>query len=156
MTDLETQSIRAKILQAIGDRCQSLLVKLPSGKWADAQVFWGRQSLDPEELPAGVVTPEPETGERTFDSDELTMPVTISLACLLGNDNAVDLAESLLAELRRQVPLDDETLDGLAKEIRYVGGGTSDYPERDDQSLVVTATFEIDYATAANNPEESI
>ena len=84
------------------------------------------------------------------------MPVTISLACLLGEYNAVDLSEFLLAELRRQMPLGDPSLGGLAQDLRYVQGGVDDYPEEDEQALVVNATFEIDYETTANNPDEGV
>jgi len=156
MINLDTQSIRAQILQKLGERCQALLVLLPNESDVEADVYWARRSLSPQELPAVVVTPEPESNDRTFDEDQLIVPVTISLACLLGSHNAVDLAEALLAELRRQIPLDDPTLGGLAKNMRYVGGGTDDYPERDDQALVVNATFEIDYETIANKPEEGV
>ena len=154
MIDLDTQSIRAQILQALGERCQALLVLLPGGSDAEAEVHWARQSLRPQELPAAVVNPQPETGERSYGIDRLTMPVTISLACLLGEYNAVDLSEHLLAELRKQVPLEDPTLGGLAHDLRYVQGGVDDYPEEDDQALVVNATFEIDYETTINNPDE--
>ena len=34
MIDLETQSIRAQILQKFGERCQALLVLLPGGALA--------------------------------------------------------------------------------------------------------------------------
>ena len=156
MIDLETQSIRAQILQQLGERCQSLLVLLPGGGDSEAEVYWARQSLSSQELPAAVVNPQPETGERSYGIDHLTMPVTISLACLLGEYNAVDLSEFLLAELRRQVPLDDPSLGGLAQDLRYVQGGVDDYPEEDEQTLVVNATFEIDYETTANNPDEGV
>lgn len=154
MIDLETQSIRAQILQRIGERCQALLVLLPGGSDSEAEVYWARQSLSPQELPAAVVTPQPETGEMGYGFDRLTLPVTISLACLLGEQNPVDLSEYLLAELRKQVPLEDPTLDGLAQDLRYVQGGVDDYPEEDDQALVVNATFEIYYETTINNPDE--
>ena len=155
MIDLDSQSVRAKILQIIGERCQALLVLLPGGADAEPTVLWARQSLSPTELPAVVVTPQPEDGERLYGIDKLTMPVTISLACLLGDHNPVDLAESLLAELRQQVPLEDPTLGGLAQDVRYVQGGVDDYPEQDDQALVVTATFEIEYETEINKPNET-
>jgi len=156
MIDLDTQSIRAQILQTIGERCQALLVLLPGGADAEAEVFWARQSLEPSELPACVVTPQPEVAERTTGADQLTMEVMISLVCLLGNHNAVDLAESLLAELRQQIPADDSTIGGLAQALRYVGGGTDDYPQADDQALVVPAVFEVDYETESNNPDEGV
>jgi len=156
MIDLDTKSIRARILQTLGERCQSLLVLLPGGSDIEPEVYWARQSLRPQELPAAVVNPQPEAGERSYGIDRLTMPVTISLACLLGEHNAVDLAESLLAEIRKQVPLNDPTLGGLVQDLRYVQGGVDDYPEEDDQALVVNATFEIDYETTANNPDEGV
>lgn len=156
MIDLDTQSIRARIVQTLGERCQSLLVLLPGGSDTEPEVYWARQSLRPQELPAAVVNPQPEVGERCYGIDQLTMPVTISLACLLGEHNAVDLAESLLAEIRKQIPLDDPTLGGLAQDLRYVQGGVDDYPEEDEQALVVNATFEIDYETTANNPDEGV
>ena len=156
MIDLDTQSIRAKILQKIGERCQALLVLLPGGDDAEADVLWARQSLHPTELPACVVTPQPEETERGYGYDRLVMPVTISLACLLGEHTAVDLAESLLSEIRKQVPLDDSTLGALAEDLRYVQGGVDDFPEDQDQALVVNATFEIIYETEANNPDEGV
>ncbi|MCK4620721.1 MAG: hypothetical protein KAT62_00760 [Desulfuromonadales bacterium] len=156
MIYLETQSIRAQILQKLGERCQALLVLLPGGADTEPEVLWARQSLHPTELPAAVVNPHPEDADRTYGVDQLTMPVTISLACLLGEHNAVDLSESLLAEIRKRVPLDDPTLGGLAQDLRYVQGGTDDYPTEDDQALVVNATFEIDYETTINNPDEGV
>ena len=156
MINLETQSIRAQILQVLGERCQALLVLLPGGSDSEAEVYWARQSLKPQELPAAVVNPQPETGEMGYGFDRLTMPVTISLACLLGEQNPVDLSEYLLAELRKQVPLEDPTLGGLAQDLRYVQGGVDDYPEEDEQALVVNATFEIYYETTINNPDEGV
>jgi len=156
MIDLETRSIRAQILQKLGERCQNLLALLPNGSDGEPSVFWARRGLSPSELPAIVVNPEVESGDRTFGEDQLTMPVTFSMACLLGNNNAVDLGEFLLAEMRRQIPDTDTTLGDLAKTIRYVQGGSDDYPERDDQALVVSATFEIDYETVKNNPNEGV
>lgn len=156
MIDLDTQSIRAQILQKIGERAQLLLAILPNGSENEASVYWARRSLKPQELPAAVVTPQPETGERTYGVDQLTMPVTISLACLRGTLNAVDLAEHLLAELRKQIAQDDPKFGGLAQDLRYVQGGVDDYPEEDEQALVVSAAFEIDYETTANNPDEGV
>ena len=156
MIDLDTQSIRAQILQKIAMRCESLLALLPKSGDIEPQVFWARRQLLPEELPAAVVTPELETGERTTGVDQLTMAVTVSLVCLIGEHNAVDLSEYLLAELRRQIPLDDTTLDGLAQDIRYVEGGVNDYPDKDEQGLSVFAAFEIEYETESNNPDKGV
>ena len=155
MTDLEiSYSIRAQILQKIGERAQQMIVLLPSGMDADAQLFWARQQLHPSELPAVNILPQPETGDRSYGADHLTMPVQISIACLLGNNSAVDLAEDLLATMRRTVPGSDPTLGGLAQDIRYMSGGVDDYPEDADQALVATTLWEIDYQTQANNPDE--
>jgi hypothetical protein len=156
MIDLTAQSIRAQILQAVGVRCQALLVPLPDETSSTAEVYWARQSLRPEELPAVVVTPGIESGERSYGVDRITMPVTISLACLLGDLIAVDLGELLLAELRQKIPLTDPTLGGLAQDLRYVQGGVDDYPDQDNQALVAAVTFEIDYETAVNNPEQGV
>lgn len=157
MIDLDTQSIRAKILQTLGERCQLLLVLLPNDTEVEPNVYWARQSLKPEtEVPAVVITPDVEEGDRSFAEDLLTMPVIVDLVCLLGNHNAVDLSEYLLAEMRKGIPLDDPTFNGLAINTRYVGGGVEDYPEEDDQALVVKARFEIKYETIANKPEEGV
>lgn len=157
MIDLNTQSIRAQILQKIAMRCESLLALLPNDGDIEPQIFWARQQLLPDELPAAVVTPEPESGDRSsYGSDLLTMPVTISLVCLIGLHNAVDLAEYLLAEMKGRIPLDDQTFDGLAQDIRFVQGGVNDYPDEDEQGLSVFAVFEIDYETEINNPDKGV
>jgi hypothetical protein len=157
MIDLQTQSIRAKILQVIGERCQDLLVLLPSDGEVEPDVYWARQQLLPTEVPAAVVTPKPdEPGDQGHGFDRLTMPVSISLACLIGNHNPLDLSEMLLAEMREKIPLSDQTLGGLARDVRYMGGGVDDYPEQDEQALVVTTIFEIDYETELNNPNTGV
>lgn len=44
------------------------------------------------------------------------------------------------------------TCAGLADDIRYVGGGTNEYPEAPDTTVGVVADFEITYSTVAGNP----
>jgi len=157
MQDLDTQSIRAQIIQAIAERAQNILVMLPGGREADPDVLWARSRLKPEELPAIVVTPEPDTpGDEAYGADLLTIPITISAACLLGKNHPVDLGEFILAQMRKAIPGNDTTIGGLAETIRYAGGGVEEYPDRNDQAMVVVVTFEIDYETATNNPDEGV
>lgn len=158
MTDELTisTSIRAQILQAIGDRARELIVLLPTGQDQPATLTWARSSLHPSELPVVNVLPQPETAERGYGTDQITMPVQISIACLLGTNIPVDLGEDLLAIMRRIIPGTDQTLGGLSDDIRYIGGGVDDYPQDQDQALVVNATFEIEYQTVANNPEKGV
>ena len=44
------------------------------------------------------------------------------------------------------------TCAGLAEDIKYIGGGTNDYPEAPDTTVGVGADFEINYLTVAGNP----
>jgi len=152
MINLESTSTRAQILQAIGENCQNLLALLPTGTEAEASIYWARRQLKPTELPALVITPGIETAERDYGNDILAMPVTISVAVLLGAHNALDLGEMLLAELRTVVPGADPTFNGLATDTVYTEGGVEDYPENQEQALVVNATFTITYETSANQP----
>lgn len=157
MTDLEiSYSIRARILQKIGERVQQMIVLLPSGMDADAQLFWARRIEDPkEELPVVIVWPRLETSQRTsFGMDAITMAFDVHIVCLIGKHNFVDLGEDLIATMRRTIPGSDPTLDGLVTDIRYVSGGADEYPTVSDQALNVMTSWEIDYETQANNPDE--
>jgi hypothetical protein len=153
MIDLDTQSIRARILQKLGEQCQYLLAMLPSGDEKEPQILWGRRSIRPEELPAVVITPQPESATKSYGADEITMPVTVAMVCLLGEHNPLDLGEYLLAQMREYVAA-DSTMGDLAGDTRYMEGGIDEYPESNDQALVVSTTWEIDYTTLRNNPNE--
>jgi len=151
MYELTTTTTRALILQAIANRADALLVLLPSDSSTEADLLWARSSLDPSELPAAVVNPQPETCDRdTYGIDRVNLPVTVSLCCLLGSHNSVDLGEMLLGQMCAQIPMNGITVDSKLLDIRYTGGGVESYPERDDQALVVSATFEIEYELTSN------
>ena len=156
MTDFTTYNVRTKILQELGRRCEWLMESEQGLSFQEAALYWARQSLDPRELPASVITPGLETSERGYGFDRLTLPITISLACIIADRDPLDFSEHLLAELRRKISSDDPTLGGLAQDIRYVSGGVEDYPEQDDQALVVVANFEIEYETEINNPDKGV
>jgi hypothetical protein len=154
MIDLTAETMSAKILQQLGQRAESLLVLLPNESESVPEVYWARNRLSVEELPGAVVTPGAESAERKYGVDVMTREVTISLVCLVGNHNPLDLSEVLLGGLKTQIPGDDMTLGGLAQDMTYSGGGVIDYPERDEQGLSVYATFEVEYHTEINNPNQ--
>lgn len=155
MTDLTTtHSIRARILSALGERCYNLLALLPSDREQTPAIYWARQSLTPGEVPAVVIIPQPEQGERQYGIDSLTMQVQVSMVCLLGDWLPVDLGEYLLGQMRKEIPSTDPTFGGLAIDIVYAGGGVDDYPEDTDQAMVCTTTWDISYETQNNNPFE--
>lgn len=153
MTDLiATHSIRSRILTALGDRCYSLLALLPDDRERTPAIYWARQSLTPTEVPAVVIIPQPEQAERQYGVDQMTMPVSISMVCLLGDWVPVDLGEYLLAQMRKEIPGVDHTLGNLAIDVHYIGGGVDDYPEDTDQAMVATTSWEVVYETQNNNP----
>lgn len=47
---------------------------------------------------------------------------------------------------------ESSTCADLADDIKYVGGGTNEYPEAPDTTIGVGADFEITYSTVAGNP----
>jgi hypothetical protein len=154
MIDLTAETMSAKILQQLGQRAQSLLVLLPNESESVPEVYWARNILSVEELPGVVVTPSVESGARKYGVDVINREVTISLVCLVGDHNPLDLSEMLLGELKTQIPGSDPTLGGMAQDMTYSGGGVTDYPERDEQGLSVYATFDIEYHTEINNPKQ--
>jgi len=155
MTDITTtNSLRARILTKLGDRCHNLLALLPDDREQTPAIYWARQRLQPSEVPAVVIIPQPEQAERQFSADMITLPVSISMVCLLGTWRAVDLAEYLLAQMRQVVPAQDTTLGALAIDMHYLGGGVDDYPQDTDQAMVCTTSWEIIYETQNNNPFE--
>ena len=155
MTDLiATHSIRSRILTRLGDRCHNLVALLPDDRESTPAVYWARQRLEPSEVPAVVIIPQTEQAERQYGVDLMSMPVSISMVCLLGDWLPVDLAEYLLAQMRKEIPGTDTTLAGLAIDIKYIGGGVDDYPQDTDQAMVCTTAWEILYETQNNNPFE--
>jgi hypothetical protein len=153
MTDLvATNSIRSRILSALGERCYNLLALLPDDRERTPEIYWARQRLQPTEVPAVVITPQPEEATPMSGVDEKTMPVQISMVCLLGDWKPVDLGEYLLAQMCQVIPGQDESFGGLCITINYLGGGVEDYPEDTDQAMVCTSTWAIVYETFTNNP----
>lgn len=147
-----THSIRSRVLTALGDRCHNLVALLPDDRERTPAVYWARQRLEPSEVPAVVIIPQPEQAERQYGTDMITMPVSISMVCLLGDWLPVDLGEYLLAQMRKEIPAQDATLNGLAVDVHYIGGGVDDYPEDTDQAMVCTTSWEVVYETDNNNP----
>lgn len=139
-------TIRRQILDALGVRAAQ--VRLPGGT-AALNICYARQTLAAAELPALVITPQEESAERRYGQDLITMPVSVSVAAVLGAFEPLTLAEAILGELRSVFPA---PLEGLAEDIRYAEGGVNEWPERQDQAIVVTAVFNIVYSTAANDP----
>ncbi len=148
-----SNSIRARILAALGSRAEALVAIMPDGLSQGMDLTWARQALSPGELPLINILPQPETAERSYGVDRMTFPVQIAVACLLGDYRPIELAEDLLAKMRSVLPAADPTLGGLAEDMRYTGGGVEDYPEDEDQALVVITQWEIVYETQGNDPD---
>ena len=160
-------SIREQIILIILDLLDGLAAPLPVDGEAAATVYRARKFFDPAtgEVPAVSVFPQPDEpgNEESYDVDSLIMPIEVHVLALFGDRNPSELGELMLAELRYALGGCDPSraalfnvLGELIDSIRFVGGGIEDYPDEDDQALVVRGVFNIEYSTVAGDPYHKI
>ena len=122
-------------------------------------VNFGKVSYKKTDLPAISIFARSESTSRTdygTDSNSLTIDIgAVMLVSRVGGDGAkVDVFD--LSELTRgEIIWAAVTTDfgDLANKFEYTGSEV-EYPEDEDQALVVNITCLLEYETAYNNPYE--
>ncbi|MDX9819495.1 MAG: hypothetical protein RBT16_11315 [Desulfococcus multivorans] len=116
-------------------------------------VVRARKSLDPEELPACAVFPQPETVEMISGYTQCIMPVRIEGIVKFGGENPSEAAERVLGDIiaclagRGWVRLPDY-IDSIA----YAGGGTDEYPDEGSVTVGTSALFNVKYMFKIGDP----
>ena len=151
-----TDTIRKRCLDALKARLED------SGlfTWGvDPSVNFGKVVYKKAELPAISIFARTETTSRTdygTDSNALTIDVgAVMLIPRVDGDGAkVDVFN--LSELTRGELIHaavTTNFGDLVNKFEYTGSDV-EYPEDEDQALVVNITFLLEYETAYNNPYE--
>lgn len=115
------------------------------------QVYRGRTYFTPDELPVMAVLPAAETAERSYGEQNCTMPVALHVVQVLGNNDPSTLGETILGDMI-QATVGNRDKISYISDLRYTGGGVEDYPDREDQALVVVLNLEVDYNTNIGDP----
>lgn len=163
-----SDTIREKIIQQFVTRLATIRTANGYNTEIGSTVERARKSLDPDDLPACVVYPQPETAEPLAGMTQLTMPIRIEGLAKYGSANPSVVAEMILGDLikcilssswdRRTLipsPVSPATyIDQYDSGVEYKGGGTDDYPNAEDQTVGVSALFEVSYLTKRGNPYE--
>ena len=163
-----SDTIREKIIQQIVTRLAVITTTNGYNINLGAKVERVRRSLDPSDLPACVVFPQPETAEPLHGFMTVTMPIRIEGIAEFGATNPSVIAEQILGDLikamtsptwdRRIVvtsPASPVTyLDPYDDAILYKGGGTDQYPNDEDLTVGASALFDVTYTVKIGNPYE--
>jgi hypothetical protein len=149
------KTIREQIIQAVVTRLA--VVRRSNGYNTNCgrRVKRCRKSLDPDDLPAFVVWPQPEEAERKYGFSQCTMPMRIEALQKHGKKNHSKAAEAALGDMIRAMTAPEEigkVTNGLADDVVYILGGPEDYPEDDDTVTGCAAMFTIKYKTLAGDP----
>ena len=155
-------TIREIIIQDIMARLVEITVDGGYNTDIGARVYRVRKMVDPEELPACVVWPQPETAENGYGQLKCKMQMRVEGIADFGTTNASVVAEKILGDLKKcLLARENETVSpstGWSRSpdyidsIIYTGGGTDEYPEEGALSVGTYATFEITYYTKAEDP----
>jgi hypothetical protein len=163
-----SETIREKIIQQIVTRLAVITTTNGYNIDLGASVERVRKNLDPSDLPACVVFPQPETVEPEYGVMKITMPVRIEGLAAFWATNPSVIAEQILGDLikamtdptwdrRRLVTSPASPVVYLAAyddSIVYKGGGTDEYPNDEDLTVGASALFEVTYSTKIGNPYE--
>jgi len=97
-----SDSIREQIITAIEAKLAHILAAKGYLTGCGANVMRARKSVDPEELPAVVVFPKPETTIREYGNDANTMRVGLRALVTFApvTENPSEVAEQVLADLK--------------------------------------------------------
>lgn len=118
-----------------------------------SHVFRARKTVDPLELPATIVLPQPETVEYLYGMLKCSMSLRIEGIAAFGTENPSVIAERILGDLKKCVLSSSWSRSpDYIDSIIYTGGGPSDYPDESQTTVGVAVNFDVGYTTKINDP----
>jgi len=127
-----------------------------------APALRARKTVDPDELPAIVIWPQPEKATQIYGQHSCVMSIRVEGIAHFGTANPSVVAEKILGDLKKCFLSSENLLSSPASgwsrspdyidSIVYTGGGTEDYPEDDKKTIGSSATFDVAYTTKLNDP----
>jgi hypothetical protein len=110
-------SIREQIIQAVITRLAIITTANGFNTGIGATVERAKKNLPPDDLPACVVWPKPETVARDYGRGLFSMPLQIEGLMLHGSTAPSTLVEQMLADMI-------EAIIGVGHSVAYTSGGT--------------------------------
>jgi hypothetical protein len=145
------ETIQEKIISAFVAAMSVITIANGYNCNAGEQVFRCKKNLDPQELPAIVVWPGIETGEKKASGYQYCdMKMGIESIGLFGSANPSFVATRLLGDLIQAVF--GQSVTTLADEIIYESGGTDTYPDAGEVAIGVKINLSVKYFYLIGNP----
>lgn len=142
----------SQIAAALNARIEAITIANGYSTNIGAQVYRGRLSLDPSELPCAVmVEGEDQVEDRTKIKVKLAQRYVFEGHSECNPLQPNDTAHLILADIKRALFTGDLTLGGLIVEMRYIGRSIGARP---DGTAIVAASVEIEavFAEDLTNP----
>ncbi len=127
-----------------------------------SHVFRVRKMVDPDELPATIVWPQPEKAEAEYGALNCTMTIRVEGLAKFGTTNPSVVAEQILGDLKKCILAPENLLTSpdtgwsrspdYIDSIVYTDGGTDEYPEEGALTVGASAIFEVAYHTRLDDP----
>lgn len=111
-------------------------------------VVRAQKQIDPDDLPAAAVWPGIENVTRKYGANIHVMQLRVEGIAAFGATNASVIAEQILGDLVKAMFRPSAKAD----DVKYVSGGTEEYPDPADKVVGVPANFEVTYRTVAGDP----
>jgi len=148
-------TIREQIILKLMTR--AALIKTASGYNTDIGLNALRaiDKLDPDELPALVIWPLPETSTRQYGKDVIEMKVRIEGLVAHGSTNSSVVAELILGDLRKcftDPSIKSTAYGSLLDDIFFDEGGPDTYAKAGDLTTGSNVILTINYSTNIGNP----
>lgn len=148
-----SNTIREKILQQILARLAVITIANGCQTGVGTNVVRARRSIDPDELPAAVLWPRPETAEEIYGRTRCAMPVRVEGLAAMGSGNASVISEKILGDLVKCLVSSAWVRSPeYITDIAYRGGGTETYPAEGETAVGTYADFIITYETKIGDP----
>lgn len=146
-----TDTIQAQIISAFSAQMADITTANGYSCNAGANVFRCQRNVDPADLPAIVIWPGIETGERKAGGyQHCDMKMGIEAHALFGAENPSVIATRLLGDLIQAVF--GQSVTTLADEIIYESGGTDTYPDAGEVAIGVKINLSVKYFYLIGNP----
>jgi len=137
-------SIREQIIQDIVTQLGTL-----SGY---GDVHRGLIYFESGDLPAIAVLPGVETAEKKYGEQFCVMPVAVHAIQVIGSGNNPSVVgEVALADLIDNLIGGRDNIDKV-NNITYAGGGIEDYPDENEQAIVINVNIDVEYCTNLGDP----
>ncbi len=126
-------------------------IKTQLGTLSDYTVYRGITQYQNADLPVIALLPELEESSREYGIQKSTATININAIQVMGDTNPSVLAEQMLGELIACIIGGRANISNI-EDIRYTGGGSEDYPDAEEQTIMVQCNIEVDYETLIGDP----